>query len=132
LSSIKYALHGRAYASRAILRVETLEIEMKRSAALIAALMLAAPAFADEQQAILHGKALVVENCSGCHAIGNEDTSPNPKSPPFRTLSQRYPLDALEEAFVEGIDTGHPEMPRFIASPEQIADIIAYIGTLNP
>jgi mono/diheme cytochrome c family protein len=41
-------------------------------------------------------------------------------------------LDALEEAFVKGIDTGHPEMPRFIASPDQIADIIAYIGTLKP
>lgn len=98
----------------------------------MAALSLTTPAIADEQQAILHGKALVVENCSGCHAIGNKDTSPNPKSPPFRTLSQRYPLDALEEAFVEGIDTGHPEMPRFVASPDQIADIIAYIGTLKP
>lgn len=130
--SIKYALHERAYASQAASRVETLEIEMKKTAALIAALALAAPAFADEQKAILHGKALVIENCSGCHAIGNTDISPNPKSPPFRTLSQRYPLDALEEAFVEGIDTGHPEMPRFIATPDQIADIIAYIGTLKP
>ncbi len=81
---------------------------------------------------VKHGKALVTENCSGCHAIGLRDKSPNPKSPPFRTLSQRYPVDALEEAFVEGIDTGHPEMPRFVASPKQIADIIAYISTLNP
>jgi mono/diheme cytochrome c family protein len=105
---------------------------MRYSAAFMAALLLASPVFADEQQAILHGKALVVENCSGCHAVGNKDTSPNPKSPPFRTLSQRYPLDALEEAFVEGIDTGHPDMPRFVASPDQIADIIAYIGTLKP
>ncbi len=105
---------------------------MRKTIAVMAALSLTTPAIADEQQAILHGKALVVENCSGCHAIGNKDTSPNPKSPPFRTLSQRYPLDALEEAFVEGIDTGHPEMPRFVASPDQIADIIAYIGTLKP
>jgi cytochrome c len=105
---------------------------MKKTAALISALVLANSALADEQKAILHGKALVIENCSGCHAIGNTDVSPNPKSPPFRTLSQRYPLDALEEAFAEGIDTGHPDMPRFVASPDQIADILAYIGTLKP
>lgn len=105
---------------------------MTRTIAFASALIMATPVFADEQQAILHGKALVVENCSGCHAVGDRDKSPNPKSPPFRTLSLRYPLDALEEAFVEGIDTGHPEMPRFIASPEQIAAIIAYIGTLKP
>lgn len=105
---------------------------MSKALGLMAAVLMAAPAIADEQASIVRGKALVTENCSGCHAIGLNDTSPNPKSPPFRTLSQRYPLDALEEAFVEGIDTGHPEMPRFIATPEQIASIIAYIGTLNP
>jgi mono/diheme cytochrome c family protein len=79
---------------------------------------------------VRHGKALMTDNCSGCHAIGLNDKSPNP--PPFRTLSERYPVDVLEEAFVGGIDTGHPEMPRFVASPKQIADIIAYISTLNP
>jgi mono/diheme cytochrome c family protein len=105
---------------------------MSHTLSFILSLLLTSPVFADEQSAILHGKALVLENCSGCHAIDTNGKSPNPKSPPFRTLSQRYPLDALEEAFVEGIDTGHPEMPRFVATPEQIADIIAYIATLNP
>jgi cytochrome c len=105
---------------------------MLKTALILLAVQVAIPAFADEQKAVLHGKALVTQNCSGCHAIGDIGDSPNPKSPPFRTLSQRYPLDALEEAFVEGIDTGHPEMPSFIATPEQIADIIAYISTLKP
>ncbi len=105
---------------------------MSRAISLILPLLLASPVLADEQSAILHGKALVLENCSGCHSIDKKSKSPNPKSPPFRSLSERYPLDALEEAFVEGIDTGHPEMPRFVATPEQIADIIAYIATLNP
>jgi cytochrome c len=105
---------------------------MAKTLFVIVALLLGSPAFADDNSAVSHGKALVLENCSGCHAIGVSDKSPNPKSPPLRTLSKRYPLDALEEAFVEGIDTGHPEMPRFVATPEQIADIIAYIATFNP
>ena len=81
---------------------------------------------------VVHGKALVETNCARCHGVGATDKSAHPDAPEFRTLSRRYPLDALEEAFVEGIYTGHPDMPEFKASPDQIAAIIAYIATLNP
>lgn len=80
-----------------------------------------------DNEMILRGRALVVENCSGCHAIGRADESSHPQAPPFRSLSEFYPIDALEEAFVESIDTGHPGMPVFLASPQQIADILEYI-----
>jgi mono/diheme cytochrome c family protein len=80
-----------------------------------------------DNEMILRGRALVVENCSGCHAIGRTDESSHPQAPPFRDLSQFYPIDALEEAFVESIDTGHPGMPVFLASPQQISDILEYI-----
>lgn len=52
-----------------------------------------------------------------------------PDAPPFRTLSQRHPLRDLEEALAEGIVTGHPDMPEFMASPDQINAIIAYIAS---
>lgn len=80
-----------------------------------------------DNEMILRGRALVVENCSGCHAISHADASSHPQAPPFRDLSQFYPIDALEEAFIESIDTGHPGMPVFLASPQQIADILEYI-----
>ncbi|TGW04964.1 cytochrome c, partial [Mesorhizobium sp. M2D.F.Ca.ET.145.01.1.1] len=35
------------------------------------------------------------------------------------------------EALAEGISTGHPDMPEWIASPDQIDAIIAYINTLQ-
>ena len=77
------------------------------------------------------GRALVEANCARCHAIGKLDASPHPDAPAFRTLSQRYPLEDLEEALAEGISTGHPDMPEFVASPEQIAAIIGYLGSLQ-
>ncbi|EHK52532.1 cytochrome c, class I [Mesorhizobium alhagi CCNWXJ12-2] len=80
---------------------------------------------------IPHGKALVEANCARCHAIGRTDASTHPDAPAFRILSQRYPLDALEEAFAEGISTGHPDMPEFVAAPDQIGAIIEYIGSLQ-
>ncbi|TGQ64717.1 cytochrome c [Mesorhizobium sp. M00.F.Ca.ET.186.01.1.1] len=78
-----------------------------------------------------HGKALVETNCARCHAIGETDRSSHPDAPAFRTLSKRYPIADLEEALAEGISTGHPDMPEWIASPEQIDAIIAYIASIQ-
>jgi cytochrome c len=47
-------------------------------------------------------------------------------------LSDSFPMDALEEAFADGrIYSGHPDMPEFIATPEQVDAIIAYIASLQ-
>lgn len=86
------------------------------------------PAAADD---VARGKALVEFNCARCHAVDKTSDSAHPDAPPFRTLSQRYPLNSLEEALAEGISTGHPDMPEFTATPEQISAILAYIGSLN-
>lgn len=77
------------------------------------------------------GKALVEGNCARCHAPGKTGNSTHPDAPPFRILSQRYSLDSLEEALAEGISTGHPDMPEFVATPDQISAIIDYIGSLQ-
>jgi len=46
-------------------------------------------------------------------------------------LHLRYPIEDLEEALAEGISTGHPDMPEFVADPQQIGAIVAYIRTLD-
>ncbi len=101
---------------------------------LLAVFMAAAlPAAAQEEDAnIAYGRALVEANCAACHGIDTADESRHPDAPPFRTLWERYPIDALEESFVEGIATGHPDMPQFTATPEQIAAILDYIASLQP
>lgn len=80
---------------------------------------------------IAEGKSLVELNCARCHAVDRTSESEHADAPPFRTLSQRYPIDALEEAFAEGISTGHPDMPEFVATPGQIGAILDYISSLN-
>lgn len=90
-----------------------------------------AAAHADEASDIEFGRLLVLENCSTCHATGKADESTHPDAPPFRLLPQRYPLENLEEALAEGIVTGHPDMPEFVATPPQIAGILAYIASIG-
>lgn len=80
---------------------------------------------------LARGEDLVRTECSQCHAIGSTDSSPHPDAPAFRSLSQRYRIEDLAEALAEGISTGHPDMPEFVASPDQIDAIIAYIETIQ-
>lgn len=83
-------------------------------------------------QHVADGRRLVEENCSRCHAVTATDASLHPEAPAFRTLSQRYPIEMLAEALAEGISTGHPDMPEFVASPRQADAIIAYIRSISP
>ena len=77
------------------------------------------------------GKAYARANCARCHAIDRRSESPLKIAPPFRTLHQRYPIDALEEALAEGIYTGHADMPAFELEPDQIHDLLSYLKTLE-
>ena len=93
----------------------------------------AAPVRATEATLAKRGEAIARINCGGCHAIGVRGESPNPKSPPFRTLSRKYPLDNLEEALAEGIVVGHEgvEMPAFQLSAARIEALLAYLRTVQ-
>lgn len=88
----------------------------------------AAPALADPAA---DGHELVVEYCSGCHAVEATGDSPLAEAPAFRDLHLRYDVEFLSEALVEGIMTAHPEMPAFEFDPDQAAAIVAYLKTLE-
>jgi mono/diheme cytochrome c family protein len=83
-------------------------------------------AAAAEKDLVAKGKLLVTENCSRCHAIGKEGTSPHKEAPPFRSLDQ-IPGRDLAESLAEGIVSGHPDMPIFVFSPQDIRAIIDYL-----
>ena len=90
------------------------------------------PATAAEKDLTAKGEALVRENCSRCHAIGKEGDSPHPQAPPFRTLSNKYPIENLAKSLAEGIVSGHPDMPIFVFSPQDVAAIIDYLQSVQP
>lgn len=84
-----------------------------------------------EDNPILIGHTLLMENCARCHAIDADGTSAEPKAPPFRDVVKKYDPAALEEALAEGIVTGHEKMPEFAFEPEEVSAIIAYLDTLK-
>lgn len=86
---------------------------------------------ADTDAMIAEGRAIAEQRCASCHAIGPDGESPEPTAPAFRALSQRYPVEDLQEALAEGITTGHPEMPEVVLEPEQIDAFIAYLKSVQ-
>jgi cytochrome c len=87
-----------------------------------------APAAPD---AVARGHVLVQQNCGMCHATGAAGDSPNALAPHFRDLGDRYPVEDLGEALAEGIIVGHPQMPEFRFSADEIRDIIAYLQSIQ-
>ena len=87
---------------------------------------------ADAAEDVDAGLLLVEANCSGCHAIGLEGESALRQAPPFRELHQRYDVEFLSEALVEGIMTGHEAMPEFVFSPDEAAAVVGYLKSLEP
>ena len=99
-----------------------------------ALLLLAACATPGEDSAAApsaRGAAIAEANCSSCHAIGHRGDSPLAEAPPFRRLSERFPVSDLQEALAEGISVGHPAMPHFAFAPEDIDALILYLESIQ-
>ncbi len=78
------------------------------------------------------GHRLAVRDCSSCHAIGSEGTSPDRRAPPFRTLSGRYVELTLMQTLTDIAETGHYDMPPIPVHTPNVRAIVAYINSLPP
>lgn len=86
---------------------------------------------APSRAALARGEELLTRHCASCHAVGRTGASPHDTAPVFRTLSQRYKIEALEEALAEGLSSGHPDMPEFSFETDDVAAIIAYLNAIQ-
>jgi cytochrome c len=102
-----------------------------RAAILLGLTVAAVPPCSAQSPAVQRGLTFIRTHCSSCHSIDKVSPSPLRAAPPFRTLHTKYPVESLEEALAEGIVTGHPSMPEFQLDPGQVADVIAYLKSLE-
>jgi cytochrome c len=85
----------------------------------------------EDAERLNRGKAIVTKNCAPCHAVEREGKSRHSEAPPFRLIGRRYPVESLEEALGEGIISGHPDMPEFVFSGEDVGAIIGYLKSIQ-
>lgn len=77
------------------------------------------------------GREIAERFCARCHAIEPEGKSPHESAPPFRLIVAKGHLENLEEALGEGIVVGHPDMPQFQFSPQNVGALVAYLKSLS-
>jgi cytochrome c553 len=77
------------------------------------------------------GRSLAKHYCSQCHAIGRTGKSRHPDAPAFRTLSERYPIEALAPRFAQGISTSHADMLEWRLDLDQNRDLLAYLQSVQ-
>jgi mono/diheme cytochrome c family protein len=81
-----------------------------------------------QSPAARRGMAFVRVQCARCHAVDRSGASPLATAPRFPTLHLKYPVADLQRPLAEGI---HPAMPRFRLTAGQLADVMAYLKTLE-
>src|SRR3954452_18192388 len=107
---------------------------MRRTFLTVAALMVSVLGMREagaQEPSVQRSLNFLRANCARCHSIDKVSESPLGIAPPFRTLHLKYPIESLQEAFAEGIRTGHNNMPEFRLDADQIRDVIAYLKTLE-
>ena len=98
---------------------------------IVACSLVSAPGAAQTVGDVAAGHVIAETHCARCHAIGRRWASPLPIAPPFRDLHKRYPVESLQEALAEGVVTGHPDMPEFRFTPNEIDILIAFLKSLE-
>lgn len=91
--------------------------------------LVADTAAAADSATLSRGRVLAEQLCGKCHATAETGASPHKITPPFRELSERFPVEMLVDALKTGEISGHDEMPMFALAPEDMRALIAHIDS---
>jgi mono/diheme cytochrome c family protein len=78
---------------------------------------------------VIAGQKLAQEWCSGCHAVSPKDTQVRDNVPSFFSIANKPSSTAL--SLQAWLQTSHPRMPNWELTRPQIADVVAYILSLQ-
>jgi mono/diheme cytochrome c family protein len=91
---------------------------------------------------VIGGQGIAQRNCGSCHAV---DAGPSPlaDAPPFATLYRRYPPGGLDQILTEGMlapnhkpeegsPSRHSRMPMVELDDDEVAQLKAYLRSLDP
>jgi cytochrome c2 len=77
------------------------------------------------------GRAFAREVCTPCHVVASDQLSPRRFviGPDFQSIAKTPGM--TETALQAFLMTWHPRMPNLILTPQEAADVIAYISSLR-
>jgi cytochrome c2 len=75
-----------------------------------------------------HGGIIAERWCASCHLVAEDQKQANADVPSFASIARKKLSD---EKLVAFLTDPHPKMPDMSLSRDEIADIVAYIGSLD-
>ena len=98
---------------------------------LVLAGALNALAWAAAAEDVEAGRAFAREVCTPCHGFATDEVSPRtlPIAPDFKAIANTSGTTATSLRVF--LTTSHPKMPNLILTPQESADVIAYILSLR-
>lgn len=106
-------------------------VKARLLAGVVGALAVALPASAQQQEEEgdpAAGRELALELCTACHIVGPEQVGSD-AAPPFAAIA-KDPEITMDEMHGWG-GPGHPVLPELALTPQQTADINAYLDRLR-
>lgn len=95
--------------------------------AILALSLLFAGSAAQAAGSASNGERIAERWCAGCHAVG---ASGSDAAPPFTEIARRP--GRSDDYFYVWLTDPHPPMPRLDLARQDIADLIAYLRSLEP
>ena len=74
------------------------------------------------------GEVIAKRWCAACHLVSPDQTQANSDAPSFASVAHKIKSSKALTAF---LTDPHPKMPDMNLTRDEIADIVAYIGTLG-
>ena len=74
-----------------------------------------------------NGERLGMRWCAACHLVASGQAEANSDAPPFVSIARKKQASELKDFLTDP----HPKMPNMSLSRSEIADIVAYIKTLD-
>ena len=77
------------------------------------------------------GKAISQRWCASCHQVSPEQTTASADAASFMTIAQMRATPSALAALEGFLADPHPVMPDMSLTRQEIADLVAYIGSLK-
>ena len=77
------------------------------------------------------GERLLRRHCARCHRVGLAGSPTPNQAPMFRELSRTVSMDDLANSLSDGELTGHPPMPSFYFTSQEVDVIMAYLKSIQ-
>ncbi len=85
----------------------------------------------DNLESVAVGRKVAERVCSACHAVGKTGESPNPRSPRFPLIAERYPDANPAGVLTDGTVVRHPGMPEFHMLEFETDGLVAYLRYIS-